>query len=88
MDKLLEILRQHRDIVSYILSFSKPETLTLKFKDGTIVNSEENKIVIFNNNILHTGSTCTDEPYRFVINFNFFREIYCKVAFRNKTSRS
>jgi hypothetical protein len=43
-----------------------------KFKDGTIVNSEENKIVIFNNNILHTGSTCTDEPYRFVINFNFF----------------
>ena len=43
-----------------------------KFKDGTIVNSEENKMVIFNNNILHTGSTCTDKPLRFVINFNFF----------------
>jgi len=35
MDKLLEILRQHKDIVSYILSFSKPETLTLQFKDGS-----------------------------------------------------
>jgi len=37
MDKLLEILRQHKNIVSYILSFSKPETLTLQFKDGSIL---------------------------------------------------
>jgi hypothetical protein len=43
MDKLLEILRQHKDIVSYILSFSKPETLTLKFKDGTVLKLSENK---------------------------------------------
>ena len=37
MDKLLEILRQHKDIVSYILSFNDPEMLILKFKDGTEV---------------------------------------------------
>jgi hypothetical protein len=37
MDKLLEILRQHKDIVSYTLSFNDPEMLTLKFKDGTEV---------------------------------------------------
>lgn len=35
MDKLLEILRQHKDIVSYTLSFNNPEVLTLQFKDGT-----------------------------------------------------
>ena len=34
MDKLLEILRQHKDIVSYTLSFNNPEVLTLQFKDG------------------------------------------------------
>ena len=35
MNKLLEILRQHKDLVSYTLSFNDPEMLTLKFKDGT-----------------------------------------------------
>ena len=35
MDKLLEILRQHKNVVSYTLSFNNPEMLTLKFKDGT-----------------------------------------------------
>jgi len=43
MDKLLEILRQHKDIVSYTLSFSKPEILTLRFKDGTILKLMEQK---------------------------------------------
>jgi hypothetical protein len=35
MDKLLEILRQHKDTIGYTLSFNDPEMLTLKFKDGT-----------------------------------------------------
>jgi hypothetical protein len=35
MDKLLEILRQHKDIVSYTLSFGNPEILTIQFKDGS-----------------------------------------------------
>ena len=35
MDKLLEILREHKDKVSYNLTFSNPEMLTLHFKDGT-----------------------------------------------------
>jgi hypothetical protein len=41
MDKLLEILRQHKNIVSYTLSFSKPETLILQFKDGSILKLVE-----------------------------------------------
>jgi hypothetical protein len=35
MNKLLEILRQHKDLVSYTLFFNNPEMLTIKFKDGT-----------------------------------------------------
>ena len=35
MDKLIEILRQHKDTVSYTLSFNSPEILTIHFKDGT-----------------------------------------------------
>ena len=43
-----------------------------KFKNGFISKSEENKIIIFNSNEEHTGTTCTDSEYRIVININYF----------------
>jgi hypothetical protein len=43
MEKLLEILRHHKDTVSYMLTFSKPEILTIKFKDGTTLKLMEQK---------------------------------------------
>jgi hypothetical protein len=43
-----------------------------KFKNGKKIKSEENKIVFFNSKSLHTGSTCTDEKVRIVINLNYF----------------
>jgi hypothetical protein len=43
-----------------------------KFMDNSIVNSVENRIVIFNSLILHTGTTCTDADYRLVLNINYF----------------
>jgi hypothetical protein len=44
MDKLLEILNQHKDIVSYAITFSKPQILTIKFKDGSTLSlCEHNK---------------------------------------------
>ena len=43
-----------------------------RFKDGTIVNSVENRILIFDSEFLHTGTTCTNEEFRAVINFNYF----------------
>ena len=42
-----------------------------KFETGKKVFSEENKYVEFNSTIKHTGSTCTDEMRRVVINFNY-----------------
>jgi hypothetical protein len=43
MDKLLEILDKHKnqEIISYRISFDKPSLLTIKFKDGTILELSE-----------------------------------------------
>jgi hypothetical protein len=41
------------------------------FKDGTEVDSIENRLVVFDGGIEHSGTTCTDAKARYVINFNF-----------------
>lgn len=43
-----------------------------EFEDGTISKSEENKLIIFDSYKKHTGTTCTDDFFRIVINFNYF----------------
>ena len=42
-----------------------------KFENGKKIVSEENKYVEFNSTLKHTGSSCTDEQRRVVINFNY-----------------
>jgi hypothetical protein len=42
------------------------------FDDGSKVESLANRMVIFDSNIKHTGTTCTDERNRCVINFNYY----------------
>jgi hypothetical protein len=42
------------------------------FENGDIVNSKFNRIVIFPSNLKHSGTTCTDEKYRCVINLNYY----------------
>lgn len=41
------------------------------FENGKKIESVENRIVIFDSNENHAGSTCTDEKCRVVINFNY-----------------
>lgn len=36
------------------------------------INSVENRIVLFDSRVPHTGTSCTDQKIRAVINFNFF----------------
>lgn len=43
-----------------------------EFEDGTMVESVENRVVVFNSNLLHTGTTCTDQKRRIVVNLNYF----------------
>jgi hypothetical protein len=42
-----------------------------EFEDETKILSEENKLVIFDNFLKHTGTSCTDKNERIVINFNY-----------------
>ena len=43
-----------------------------KFENGDKVNSVANRIVIFDSNLKHTGTSCTDSYARLLINFNYF----------------
>ena len=44
-----------------------------EFEDGTKVESIANRIVSFPFNMEHTGTSCTDEQTRIVINFNYVK---------------
>ena len=43
-----------------------------EFEDGTKVESVANRFVAFPANMMHRGTSCTDEKIRVLINFNFF----------------
>ena len=42
-----------------------------KFKDGTVINTVENRLLYFNGHIPHCGSSCTDSKKRIVLNINW-----------------
>ena len=42
-----------------------------EFKDGNKVKSVENRMVVFDCNLEHTGVSCTDQKRRVLINFNY-----------------
>lgn len=41
------------------------------FEDGTKVESVMNRFVTFPHTLKHAGTTCTNAPFRMVINFNY-----------------
>jgi hypothetical protein len=44
-----------------------------KFKNNDIINSEENKLIEFDSNNYHTGTSSTDKNIRVVINLNYYK---------------
>ncbi len=42
------------------------------FKNGERVESVENRLVRFNSQTFHAGTSCTDEKVRCVLNFNYY----------------
>ena len=44
-----------------------------EFEDGTIVESVGNRFASFPANMIHRGTSCSDEEYRLIINFNYFK---------------
>jgi hypothetical protein len=53
----------------YYLNTNNGRTI---FNSGEEVESIANRLVIFDSDNLHKGTSCTDEPFRVVINFNYF----------------
>ena len=47
-----------------------------EFEDGTRIETIENRLLVFDSSLWHTGSTCTNAKVRCVINFNYFPEDY------------
>ena len=43
-----------------------------EFEDGTRIESVANRLITFPYHYKHRGTTCTNKPYRMVINFNYF----------------
>ena len=43
-----------------------------KFEDGTKVESVANRMITFPANMIHTGTSCTDENIRVIINFDYY----------------
>jgi len=42
-----------------------------EFKSGEIINTIENRIVIFDSDLIHRGASCTDQKRRTVLNINY-----------------
>jgi len=69
----------HRDYVTdsklytaiYYINSNNGST---SFKDGPTVASKENRIVIFDSQIFHSGTSCTDEGFRVLLNLNFYKK--------------
>ena len=57
-----------------VLYFNDSNGYTKFEKTGEKVYSKENRIVIFDNNLKHTGTTCTDTNRRVVMNINFYED--------------
>jgi len=76
------LLTKTKDIIEHDFHIDQPKGTTgilyinncngyTKFKNGKKIKSEENKYVEFDSTLQHTGSSCTDEKRRVVINFNY-----------------
>ena len=63
-DKVLSAIKKLKDQNEF-------KYLLTLFKDKKI-NSVENRIIIFNSNIEHTGTSTTNANYRMVLNLNYF----------------
>lgn len=70
---------------SYHIDVNHPSSLTaifylntndgLTFLEDLEVESVENRLLVFNSNILHCGTNTTNSKGRFLVNINFFPDI-------------
>ena len=56
-----------------IYYFNTNDGYTL-FENGDKVESVANRLIKFKSNLRHTGTTCTDQPNRYVLNVNYYHK--------------
>lgn len=59
----------YKEFRSALLYVNSNNGYTRFEKNNKKIKSEENKLIDFNGYLQHTSTTCTDAPYRMVINF-------------------
>ena len=60
-----------RDCKTAIFYMNSNDGFT-EFKNGDIIESIANRMVIFDSSLEHTGTSCTNKKRRIVLNFNYF----------------
>jgi len=72
-DKLVKT-GYHTDISECITAIYYLNTCNgpLHFEDYPSIDAVENRLVIFNSNLVHSGTKCTDSDRRTLINFNYY----------------
>lgn len=63
-----DIIQKNKTAIFYVTTTDGP---TL-FEDGTKCDCVENRLVLFDNGIQHSGTFATDAKQRVVVNFNFY----------------
>jgi hypothetical protein len=61
----------YKNCITSIFYINTNDGYTIFKKNNKIIKSQENKFISFNSNLMHAGTTCTDQNYRVVINFNY-----------------
>ena len=67
-DKHVDMKFKHKGFIYYV----NTNNGFTKLKDGTKIESIENRGLFFDASILHNSSTCSDSDSRMNINFNYF----------------
>ena len=64
--------KAYKKFKTAILYINTNDGYTRFKKKNKKIKSEENKLIDFNGRLSHTGTSCTDAPYRMVINFVYY----------------
>ena len=70
----VDFSEKRNDLLTTAIFYMNTNNGYTYFEDGTRVKSVENRLIVFPCNLLHGGTTCTDQNIRVVINFNFMKK--------------
>jgi len=65
---------KHTSMITSIFYMNTTNGATI-LEDGTEIECRVNRLVTFPHNTYHSGVMCTDQPYKIVINLNYFKDL-------------